>query len=163
MNRTGSMDEFNRLLLQGCTYFVDDLYMSELELLNQVNPYELPPKETADVLIEAYFSTIFTVFPIISQREFMTHYNSYWQLRDHPNNNFLWVSILNAVFALGALHSHCVQASYKGPENDHIIYSLRARMISQELTHVLNLPTMEHIQLTALTGMYFIASYQINR
>jgi hypothetical protein len=164
MNRAPSLDAFNRLLLQECAYFSSDLDFSEFSVFDDdIDPLQLPPKETAHCLIEAYFSTIHSTFPILSQKEFMIQYHSYYQTTHAPNNSFLWIAILNMVFALGAIHAHYVQAPYRGPENDHIIYSARSRMLSQELGQMPDLPTMEHVQLTTISGMYYVTISRINR
>jgi hypothetical protein len=146
------------------TYFLSNLDSSGFAAFgNDIEPLQLPPKATADLLIEAYFSTIHSFFPILLQREFMIQYHSYYQTRHMPNNGFLWIAILNMVFALGALQAHCVQAAHRGPENDHVIYSSRSWMLSQILAQIPDLPTMEHIQLTGISGMYYVATCQINR
>jgi hypothetical protein len=164
MNWASSLDEFNRLLLQGCTYFLSDHDFLEYAVFDHdIDALQLPPKTTADSLVEAYFSTIHPVFPILSQREFMIQYHSYYQTRHTPNNSFLWVAILNMVFALSAIHAHYVQKAYRGSENDHIVYSIRSRLLSQEPTQASDLPTMEHVQLTTISGMFYIATCQINR
>jgi hypothetical protein len=164
MNRAPSLDVFNRLLLQECAYFLNDLDLSEFSVFgDDIDPLQLPPKETADSLIEAYFSTLHPVFPILSQKEFMIQYHSYYQMTHAPNNSFLWIAILNVVFALGAIHAHYLQAAFRGPENDHIIYSTRSQMLSQELGQMPDQPTMEQVQLITIRGMYYITTCRINR
>ncbi|PGH28195.1 hypothetical protein AJ80_00085 [Polytolypa hystricis UAMH7299] len=164
MNDTPSFDDFNRSLLLGCSYFLEEPELTEFTVYGQaVDALQLPQKSTADLLVKAYFKTMHPLFPVLSEKEFMIQYRSYWQTSHSPNNSLIWISILNIVFALGAIHAHRVGASYKGLENDHLLYALRSRALSQEPMHMPDLPNMEHIQLVTISGMYFVASYQINR
>lgn len=124
---------------------------------------QLPPRSIADYLVHIYFTTIHSSFPILCQSQFMTDYRIYWQTRSAPNGSIFWISILNIVFAIGALYAHYIQSPYRGLDTDHFVYLLRSRELSQNLMHMLDLPTIECIQLLAVSGVYFIASYQINR
>lgn len=163
MNSAPSPEEFNRLLLEGCNYFLSYLDLSEFGAFGEkVDAFELPPRETADGLVDIYFSTVHPVFPILSKSGFMTQYESYWQALHPPGNSILWIATLNLVFAVGALYATLTKSA-GGGAMDHVLYFIRSRILSQEPTAMLDLPTMAHVQHTTLCGMYFLASYQINR
>ncbi|KAL1860872.1 hypothetical protein Plec18170_001386 [Paecilomyces lecythidis] len=163
MNGAPSPEEFNRLLLEGCNYFLSYLDLSEFGAFGEkVDAFELPPRETADGLVDIYFSTVHPVFPILSKSGFMTQYESYWQALHPPGNSILWIATLNLVFAVGALYATLTKSA-GGGAMDHVLYFIRSRILSQEPTAMLDLPTMAHVQHTTLCGMYFLASYQINR
>ncbi|KAK2743805.1 hypothetical protein FQN57_004742 [Myotisia sp. PD_48] len=146
-----------------CNYFRKGLGYGEFTLLAQPNhQIFLPPKATADRLVEVYFSTIHPFFPVVPAREFMLQYNSCYQNRGPPGDSLLWVSILNVMLAIGSLHAHHIQASWDGVE-DHRIYWAHSRSLGQEPIPTLGAPTMEHIQLSAISALYLIASDDVNR
>ncbi|KAI9754449.1 MAG: hypothetical protein M4579_004717 [Chaenotheca gracillima] len=153
------------LLMDVATYHIIDLDLSEAgEHGQNVDPLAFPSREIADALVESYFTTVHPQFPIVMAPVFMVQYQSYWQTSwASSRSSNTWIAMLNLVFALGAIYGHSIRASWAGPELDHIQYFMRARILSLEPLGVLELPKMEKVQLTALTGMYLIASYQINR
>lgn len=164
MNNAPSPEDFNRLLLEGCNYFLSYLDLREFGAFGEkVDAFELPPRETADGLVDIYFSTVHSFFPILSKSCFMRQYESYWQTLHPPENSILWIATLNLVFAVGALYASLTKYVGGGGEVDHVLYFIRSRILSQEPTAMLDLPTMAHMQHTTLCGMYFLASYQINR
>lgn len=156
-------NDCNHQWLQECTYFSNGLDFTQFaEFAQPMDALLLPSKPTADLLVGAYFTTIHPTFPILSERVFMSQYHAYYGNREPPNRNILWVATLNVVFALGALYSHYIQTFEDGLEN-HAIFWVRSRTLGHEPIHMLNTPTIEHIQFTAISGLYLAASYQINR
>ncbi|WEW54832.1 hypothetical protein PRK78_000257 [Emydomyces testavorans] len=164
MDNEANLPETGALLMQDCTYFSGEIPQSQLSGISQsINAaLQLPPKSTGELLIRSYFSTVHPVFPIIPEEDFVFQYHSYYQTTQPPNGSCLWVAILNVVFAIGALYTRYVQIPCERLE-DHIIYWIRSRVLGQEPIQMTGLPTMEHIRLLTISGMYCIASYQINR
>ncbi|EFW20833.1 conserved hypothetical protein [Coccidioides posadasii str. Silveira] len=158
-----SLNDIESLLVHDCTYFANDITQSQVSGISQSidAALQLPPKSTAELLIDSYFSTVHPVFPVIAERNFIPQYLSYRETTQPPNGSCLWLAILNVVFAIGALFSERVRMPHEGL--DHIVYWIRSRVLGQEPIQMINLPTMEHIQLLTISGMYCIASYQINR
>jgi hypothetical protein len=105
MNRANNPDEFHRLLQESCDYFANHLDVSDFGVFGEnVDAFQLPPRQTADFLIRSYFTTIHPFFPVLSQLDFITQYQSYFETRHPPGSNIHWIAILNVVFALGALY-----------------------------------------------------------
>lgn len=63
----------------------------------------LPPRFTADHLVETYFSYVSDMYTILHEPTFHEEYEEVWQSGFQPDD--LWFSILNTVFALGSLFS----------------------------------------------------------
>ncbi|KAI1937191.1 hypothetical protein LOZ66_004108 [Ophidiomyces ophidiicola] len=155
---TESLNEINSPLLLGFSYFSSDIP----EPQSITTAFQLPPESTGEALLNSYFSTIHMHFPILVEREFIFQWRSYCQTTQPPNGSCLWVAILNVVFAIGALYAERVQIQYECLEN-HTIYWIRSHVLGQEPIQIIGLPTIEHIQLLTISGLYCIASYQINR
>jgi hypothetical protein len=164
MNRTNSPEEFHRLLQESCDYFDNHLDVSDFGVFGEnVDIFQLPSQQTADVLVRSYFATVHPFFPVLSQPEFIAQYQSYLETRHPPNSNIHWIAILNVVFALGALGEHRSQALYAVSDKEHILYFLRSWMLSQPPTQMVDLPTLEHVQYMTISGVYLFASNQMNR
>lgn len=57
------------------TYHCDDLSML---VPNRVEPFEVPPRQTADMLFEFYLDTVHPAFPIIGKTTFFAQYDTYY-------------------------------------------------------------------------------------
>jgi hypothetical protein len=107
------------------TFYLDS---DDLDVDIMVDPYELPPPETADKLFDCYMRTVHSSFPIVSdvfKKQFRNYSNSVkrdrlYQVPEH------WQATLNLVLAIGALYSHLIQAEWRADERDHLIYMTRA-------------------------------------
>jgi hypothetical protein len=156
-------DAQERLLL-GCTYFDNDVDFGELcSLTPTVEALRLPPKSTTDMLINAYFSTVHPLCPILSESHFMAQYDGYLQRNALPEGGHVWLAILNIVLAIGDLYTQRVQTPRESPRDDDTIFWLRSNALSPDTSHILGVPTLPQIQLLSATGLYFLSRYQINR
>ena len=164
MNGTTNFETFKRILLQGCTYFTDDVDLGDIPIVTQaIDALELPLKSTADALITTFFSTVHPIYPLLSEEYFVSQYHAYLQTREMPSGGYVWLAILNVVFAIGALHELCTQSPCGHLADDHATFWARSQALNQRSSLPLNVPTIERIQLTALAGIYFIFRFQINR
>ncbi|PGH30796.1 hypothetical protein GX50_06424 [[Emmonsia] crescens] len=166
-------DEFDHCLLQQCTYFLDDSYLRDSPVFgntgtcpptmfdkddNQSRPLQ---KEMADIFVNSYFSTVHPMFPILSEQEFKMHYEIYYQTAHYPSE--VWRCILHVVFAIGAIHALRTQASGGVIESDHVMYAFRSGALGRTSTFLVDIPSMEQLQLAAIGGLYYLTSYHINR
>lgn len=78
-----------------------------------VDPYELPPPEVAEALLECYMKTVHTSFPILPDT-FEAQFRKYNESakRDRPYQvSESWQDTLNLVLAIGAQYSYLAQAA----------------------------------------------------
>lgn len=150
--------------MEDCSYFSNAVTGSRLsEVPQSLNAtFQVPPNSTGEMLIKSYFSTMHPFIPVIPQEDFIFQYQSYCKTTQAPNGSYLWVAILNVVFAIGALYTEYAQIPCESAE-DHSIYWMRSRILGQEPLQMVGVPTVEHIQLVTLSGMYCIATCQIHR
>ncbi|OJD16473.1 hypothetical protein AJ78_03372 [Emergomyces pasteurianus Ep9510] len=167
------VNELDHCLLQQCTYFLDDSYLHQFPVFG--NTTSCPPptfdkagslsrplqKEMADIFVNSYFSTVHPMFPILSEQEFMVHYEFYYQTAQYPTE--VWRYILHVVFAIGAIHALRTQAPGGVIESDHVMYAFRSGALGQTSTFLVDIPSMEQLQLAAISGLYYLTSYHINR
>ena len=66
--------------------------------------YVLPSRRTADTLVRKYWDVIQPTYPILDQQDFEQSYESIWTGTPSSNES-LFMSTLNALFALAAQHS----------------------------------------------------------
>jgi hypothetical protein len=107
------------------TFYLDS---DNIDVDIAVNPYELPSPETAQQLLDCYMETIHSSFPIIPPcfetqlRRFIESCKQHktFQVPDK------WRALMNVVFAVGAKHSHLIDAEWRGDERDHLMYMTRA-------------------------------------
>jgi hypothetical protein len=62
--------------------------------------YELPPRKQADLLVNAYWSLVHPLFPVLIRSRFMQSYDALFSGTTIDANERTIVSTLNAVLAL---------------------------------------------------------------
>lgn len=144
------------------TYHLDDLAVSIAG--GQINPFYLPPKETADELLHAFFSTVYPTFPIVLKKLFMAQYDAFFQSFFPPASSKRWLAMLNLMFAIGSLYGRLTNADWKEEsEIEHLKYFSRARVLSLDEGSILEVPDLQQVQVVGLAAIYLIASNQTNR
>ncbi|KAI9829405.1 MAG: hypothetical protein M1819_006342 [Sarea resinae] len=149
--------------LSDATYHLDDMTLS---IPDQVEPYELPTRQDADMLLNCYMVHVQFAFPFLGKASFATQYLTYFdslrsggsQARPGPK----WLAILNLIFAIGAKFSHLIQAEWSGDERDHLIYFTRARLLGMNSDSIFEHPDLQQIQVTGLFALYLLSTNQIN-
>ena len=141
------------------TYHCDDLMLLSPD---QVEPYELPPKQAADMLFHNYLETVHSTLPIIAKATFASQYQTLYQ-NDHVRPGDSWLAVLNLIFAIGAKYSHLIQAEWRGDERDHLVYFTRARILGMNGDSIFRHPDLQQVQVAALMAFYLLATDQINR
>jgi hypothetical protein len=87
-------------------FYLDD---QKVHLEGHINPYELPPFEVAERLLQCYISTVQNTFPILEKMQFIAEfYHLYRMIAEGTPFTLSDKSqtILNMVFAIGAVYSH---------------------------------------------------------
>ncbi|EGE85086.2 fungal specific transcription factor domain-containing protein [Blastomyces dermatitidis ATCC 18188] len=141
------------------SYHLDDLGVSISEA---VEPYAIPPRETADKLFNAYLVSVHPSFPIIGKAVFTSQYNLFY---DQPSAmpGHKWLAILNMIFAIAAKYSLLIQAGGGVDDRDHLIYFTRAKALSMNGDAFFSHPDLQRVQVEGLVAFYFLATGQINR
>ncbi|KAL2383471.1 hypothetical protein RJZ90_002624 [Blastomyces dermatitidis] len=140
------------------SYHLDDLGVSISEA---VEPYAIPPRETADKLFNAYLVSVHPSFPIIGKAVFTSQYNLFY---DQPSAmpGHKWLAILNMIFAIAAKYSLLIQAGGGVDDRDHLIYFTRAKALSMNGDAFFSHPDLQRVQVEGLVAFYFLATGQIN-
>lgn len=144
------------------TYHLDDLSVSIAG--GQINPFYLPPKETADALLNAFFTTVYPTFPIVLKKLFMAQYDAFFQSFYPPTSSKRWLAMLNLMFAIGSMYGRLTNADWREEsEIEHLKYFSRARVLSLDEGSILEVPDLQQVQVVGLAAIYLIASNQTNR
>lgn len=139
-------------------YYLDDLEIPETA---QVDIHDVPPRETATKLFNAYLASVHPSYPIIGISTFVSQFQVFFnQPSLKPGNK--WLAILNLIFAIAAKYAHLTDADWKGCEDDHHTYFHRARALSLD-DQLLHHPDLQQLQVEGLASLYLLASGHINR
>lgn len=152
-------DAFEGFSVNESSYHLDDFSISIGETVDR---YEVPPRETADLLFNAYLESFHPSFPIIGKMTFTSQYKKFIE-RSSTNPGDRWLAILNMIFAIGAKYSHLIQAEWRGDERDHLLYFSRARLLSLNGSTIFNHPDLQQVQVSGLIAFYLLATSQISR
>jgi hypothetical protein len=131
---------------------------------NEIDPYGLPIKDTADRLVVAFFATVYPSFPIIHETYFSHRYEECFgtpQTDQCKDQTFLL--ILQIVLAIGAVHAHMVRADWAGDDRDHLLYFARARALGAHTGLLTESVYHEQVQIFGLGAIYLMVTNQINR
>ncbi|KAF7595316.1 hypothetical protein BBP40_006565 [Aspergillus hancockii] len=144
--------------IAGSNYHLDDF---DINVVERVDASELPLKDTATKLLNAYLSSVHPSFPIIGISTFASQFQAFFHNPSlKPGNK--WLAILNLIFAIGAKYIHLSNAERKKDREDHSLYFLRARILSLE-GQLLHHSDLQQLQVEGLASFYMLAAGQINR
>ncbi|KAF1969363.1 hypothetical protein BU23DRAFT_477342 [Bimuria novae-zelandiae CBS 107.79] len=144
------------------SFYLDD---DDVDVDYTVDPYELPPMDTAQRLVDSYLNTVQDSFPILSRSSFTDNFRGYYQSARQglpltaPNK---WLAILNLVFAIGAKYSHLTEADWRADDRDHLIYQSRAHILGL-YGSLLSKPDLMQVQFTGLLAFYLLVVGRVNR
>lgn len=139
-------------------YYLDDL---DIPAAMEIDMHEVPSREEATKLFNAYLSSVHPCYPIIGISTFVSQFQVFFnQPSLKPGNK--WLAILNLIFAIGAKYAHLSDSEWKGHEDDHNIYFSRARALSLD-DQLLHHPDLQQLQVEGLASFYLLASGHINR
>lgn len=141
------------------TYHCDTL---SITVSDQVDAYELPPKQIADFLFQTYLEVVHPAFPVLGKATFTNQYNTFSNSQS-VNTGDNWRAILNLIFAIAARYAHLIQAELRGDERDHLVFFTRARILGFNGGSILAHPDLQQIQISGLMAFYLAATDQINR
>ena len=175
-----NVDEHKDLLVDGQTppTFLDDdpnpgftpiceasYHCDDLTLIppGHVDPFEMPPQATANMLFQSYIETVHPAFPIIGKTTFSCQFQAFQRCQDPSKINKNWLAILNLIFAIGAKYSHLIQAEWSGDKIDHLVYFTRARILGFNSDAILGHAELQKVQIAGLMSFYLMAMNQINR
>jgi Fungal specific transcription factor domain/Fungal Zn(2)-Cys(6) binuclear cluster domain len=118
----------------------------------------LPPRSTADHLVDTYFTRVSDLYTILHEPSFRARYEQLWQPGPEEPDR-LWLCILNAVFALGSLFSDQL------PAEDSEATALSFFAQAKELLNFdcLDSGSLTMVQALLLMGQYLQSTTQVNR
>ncbi|KAL9579765.1 MAG: hypothetical protein Q9212_004913 [Teloschistes hypoglaucus] len=127
-----------------------------------VQPYQLPPRNTADALVACYLESVHPAFPILGKETFSKQYRLFYDKANlRPSNT--WMGVLNLVFALAARYSQLVHAPFQDVVDDDYTYFCRARILCLDREALWDHAEIQRMQVTGLTAFYLMAINQISR
>lgn len=132
--------------------------------LDTILIYELPEPRLAQDLLDAYFTQVHHVFPVLDWANFLSWYRSFKPSRDSlgpDDSNRL--AILNIIFAIMAYYAHLTNVPHKGHHNDHLVYAARAKKLYMDERILYEDSRISTISALGLLCLYFMATCRLNR
>lgn len=131
---------------------------------DQLDPFGLPIKPTADALLNTYFKTIHPAFPILDEASFLRDYELHFSsMKNDPTQSSTSMALLQTVLALGAVHAHLTDSNHAGDDRDHLLYFARSRVLGTHTGLLSEQISLAQVQLLGLAAVYLIATNQTNR
>lgn len=109
----------------------------------------LPARTKADQLIQIYWDIVHVLYPFVDKEETIHKYQSLWTGNAGFEEDHIFVSLLNVIFALSCQLNGAIEA--RSRENSARIYFQRAK----ELFDLWGTGTFECVQVYLLLGQYF--------
>lgn len=156
-------DSSARAQTNASTFYLDS---NDTEVNRTVNPFELPPRDTAQMLLDGYMATVQDSFPVLSETVFRHQIDHYYtsMLQGTPSTvSHKWLTILNLVFAIGAKYLQLTEADLQTSGQDHHVYWSRAHVLGLDGSSLVPHPDLVQIQITALVAFYFLCIGHVNR
>lgn len=161
-NLAGSMSGHPRTDKTDSFPYPDDMDTSTIG--SQIDPYGLPAKSAADAFVRTYFATVHPSFPIIDQAVFSRQLEECFTMSESETfKDHTFITTLQIVFAIGAVHAHRTGAEWAGDDRDHLLYFARARVLGMEMGILSDMVFQGQVQVFGLSGMYFMVTNQVNR
>ena len=113
MQRRKERNPVPRVSTSSLSFFLDD---EPFDLDFEVDPYELPPFETAEPLFRLYMESIHDSFPVLAKKSITGHFYHYYAAvgRDMPYKLPRKLqAMLNLVFAIGSVYLHLIEAEWQ--------------------------------------------------
>ena len=139
-------------------YYLDDL---DLPCVNHLDAYEVPTREAAGRLFNAYLSSVHPSFPIIGVSTFASQFQAFFsQPTLKPGRK--WLAILNLIFAIGARFVYLTDSSLHQHGKEHMTYFSRAKVLSLD-DQFLQHPDLQQLQVEGLASFYLLVLGHMNR
>lgn len=145
-------------LVASLNYYLDDL---EMPSSMHVDAYEVPPREVANQLFNAYLASVHPSFPIVGISTFVSQFQVYFKQPSlKPGDK--WLAILNLIFAIGSKYAELTDAEFQESDDDHSVYFSRARILSLD-DQLFQHSDLQQLQVEGLASFYLLASGHVNR
>ncbi|EPE24930.1 Zn2/Cys6 DNA-binding protein [Glarea lozoyensis ATCC 20868] len=146
------------------SYHIEDGDISYVVDEETLDIFEWPDIRLAHELVRNYFAHVHNAFPIIDKLSFES-----WYTRATPDTSSLsedetvWLSTLNLIFAIAAYHAHLTNAQHRGAHYDHQVYCARAKKLSMDERLLYRDARLSNVSAMGLQCLYYLATCHINR
>jgi len=146
------------------SYHTEDADVEVFDTSN-VNLFDWPDKEAADLLVESYFTTTHEECPLVDKFNFMRRYNQFDRSSSANLSieDVIWLGTVNAIFAISAVHAHLTRSRNRSYDWDHLIYIARAEMLCSDAGRRCEDASVPISSALGLLCLYFIVTCRLNR
>ncbi|KAL8716291.1 MAG: hypothetical protein Q9220_000196 [cf. Caloplaca sp. 1 TL-2023] len=125
-------------------------------------PYELPPRGTADSFVSAYFSTVHALFPILDSADFTQRFEDLYSKRNEkkpPDPAFL--TVLHLIFGIGAFYEYSTRQPTSTGNRLQLLDLAKAKSAVLD-ANIFDLQAYGQVQVCGLAGLYLLIMHRIN-
>jgi hypothetical protein len=114
--------------------------------------FDLPPRRTADELVESYIFYVHTLYPFLHEPTFRSQYEALWGPPGQKDDDIVFMAILNLVFALGCrfLSKSARDSETMALEGQRFLKRAKALLRDD----ILNTRSLASVQALLLLGQY---------
>ncbi|KIV88575.1 hypothetical protein, variant [Exophiala mesophila] len=125
----------------------------------------LPSRQTADSLVDIYFSTIHKAYPFLSEPDFMAFYGRFWQSESLDEIRGPGLSTIFSIFAIGSCYKRVAEsenghASDSWSSRQDVLYFELALAIMQNQAQT---RTVDHVCALLIQCFYLLATCQTDK
>ncbi|KAF2830636.1 hypothetical protein CC86DRAFT_284453 [Ophiobolus disseminans] len=137
-----------------------------VRMVEQQNPFNLPPEITATLLFQCYYQTVQVTFPIIPtdiSHQLHLYYDSVrsGEPVTYPQR---WFAIVHLVLAIGTRFSRLINAPWHGDHDENVYLSSARQFLDLEDSAImLAKPDLPLIQAFGLLAFYYMSIGHVNR
>jgi Fungal specific transcription factor domain len=125
--------------------------------VNDVDSLVLPPRRTADHLVDLYFKYVHTLYPYLHEPSFRSQYEKLWTHDSGHEDDPLFYCLLNLVLALGCQFSTLFESSIHSGDT----FFNRAKTLLG--FSIFDVGTLQVVQALLLMGSYLQSTNRPNR
>ncbi|CZR65645.1 uncharacterized protein PAC_15545 [Phialocephala subalpina] len=145
------------------SYHTEDADVEFVDMSN-INEFDWPDYETADVLLGLYFENVHGTLPLVDREKFTTKYHDFPRgSEDLSSEDRVWLGTLNLIFAISAFYAQLIKRHDCGHHHDHLIYLKRAKVLCLDEDLLFKDARVSTARVLGLLCLYFISTCRLNR
>jgi hypothetical protein len=143
------------------TYFMDDTDVLAIDEDN-IEEQQIPPRETAVILSEAYFHALQGAFHFVRRESFLEILATFPQHMSMLSwRQRRWLALANIVWAVGSKWLQMSKLDHIYSVETHLVYYARARRLGLDHRVVSDHPDVERVQAIAILAFYLLIMGQL--
>lgn len=145
------------------SYHTEDADIEDNDMSN-IDMFEWPDARLAAALVRSYFDYVHATFPIVDKAAFFLKYTNFSAgSRVFSQEDLIWLSSLNTIFAISTVFSHLSKSQSRANPHDHLIFEARAKMLCLDQGVLYRDARISTVRALGLLCLYYVSTCRLNR